>query len=133
MAGFDASPVWGRGRDDLVWVSRSYSYWMVSAIALAEADGRMTPALQALRAEVLAAASQDIRCNPPQLILLQATRGVPGKAGPFSLDEFVMRDAELRRYVADHYAPAERDKGMTAYFLRRPVPREPGLACRDIR
>ena len=133
MAGFDANPVWGRGRDDLVWVSRSYSYWMVSAIALAEADGRMTPALQALRAEVLAAASQDIRCNPPQLILLQATPGVPGKAGPFSLDEFVMRDAELRRYVADHYAPAKRDKGMTAYFLRRPVPREPGLACRDIR
>ncbi len=99
MAGFDASPVWGRGRDDLAWVSRSYSYWMVYAIALAEADGRMTPALEALRAQVLAAASQDIRCNPPQLILLQATPGVPGKTGPFSLDEFVMRDAGLRRFV----------------------------------
>lgn len=133
MAGFDAIPVWGRGRDDLVWVSRSYSYWMVYGIALAEADGRMTPELEVLRAKVLAAASQDVRCYPPQLILLQATPGVPGKAGPFSLDEFVMRDAGLRRFVADYYAPAERENGMTAYFLRRPVAREPKITCRDIR
>ncbi len=132
MAGFDASPVWGRGRDDLVWVSRSYSYWMVYAIALAEADGRMTPQLRTLRAQVLAAASQDVRCNPPALILLQATPGVPGRAGQFSLDEFVMRDPALRRFVAAHYAPAERDKGMTAYFQLLPASRDPGLDCRDI-
>lgn len=132
MAGFDAGPIWRRGREPLVPVSRSYSYWMVYAIALAETEGRMTPELEALRAQVLAAASQDVRCNPPQLILLQATPLIEGKAGAFSLEEFVMRDAKLRRFVSEHYAPAERGNGMTAWFRRGYVAREPGLGCRKI-
>ncbi len=133
IAGFDASAMFRRGREDLVWVSRDYSLWMVYAIAKAEAEGAVDPALARLAAQVLAATSEDIRCNPPQLILMRATPGVPGRTGEFSFDEFLLRDAALRRFVAEHYAPARREPVGTVYWRRGPVSRVPGLACREIR
>ena len=133
VAGFDASTVWQRGREELVWVSRAYSLWMVKAIAEAEATGQMTPALEQLEAQVLAATSQDIRCNPPQLILMKANSATRGKGGSFGFDEFLLRDPALRRFVAEHYAPARRDAIGTVYLRRTPAARAPDRDCRDIR
>ena len=133
VAGFDASANFRRGRENLVWVSRTYSLWMVGALAKAEAEGRTSPALAALEAQVLAAVSQDIRCNPPQLIVMQATPGVPGRGGDFSFDEFLLRDAALRRFIAEHYAPARGEPIGAVYWRRGPVPRGAEPACRSIR
>lgn len=133
VASFDASAIFRRGREDLVWVSRAYSLWMVAAVAKAEAQGWTDPALALLEAQVLAALSQDIRCNPPQLIVMQATPGMPGRAGDFSFEAFLLRDAALRRFIAKHYALARRDPIGTVYWRRAPVRRGVELACRSIR
>ncbi len=133
-ASFDASAIFRRGREDLVWVSRAYSLWMVHALAKVEAQGQSSPALARLEAQVLAAVSQDVRCNPPQLIVMQATPGVPGGQGTaFSFEAFLLRDAALRRFIAAHYASERREPIGTVYWRRGPVPRAAGLACRSIR
>ncbi len=79
------------------------------------------------------ARAQDIRCNPPQLIVMQDTPGVPGRGGNFSFQAFLLRDAALRRFIAEHYGPARRDSIGTVYSRREPVPRGVELACRSIR
>lgn len=133
IADFNAGAIWRRGREDLVWVSRAYSLWMVQAIAAAEAEGRVTPALARLRGEVLAATSQDIRCHPPQLILFKATPGTRGADGAFSFEAFLMRDPALREFLAAHYGAAERAKAGTAYWRRGTVAGLAASACRTIR
>jgi hypothetical protein len=133
VASFDASAIFRRGREDKLWVSRAYSLWMVQAIAAAEAQGRTSPALARLEAQVLAAMSQDIRCHLPQLIVMQATPGVPGRGGDFSFDAFLKRDAKLRAFLAAHYAAPQRTPIGLVYWRRGPAPPAEGLVCRDIR
>lgn len=133
IAGFDASAIFQRRREDLVWVSRSYSLWMLFAVAKAEAEGRTSPALARLEMQVLAAISQDIRCHPPQMIVMQATPGLPGRNGEFSFNSFLLRDPPLREFIAAHYSPLRQASIGTVYWRNRPVAREAGLDCRVIR
>lgn len=132
IANFDASAVFRRGRENIAWVSRNYSLRIVYAIAVAEAQGRTSPALKRLEGQLLAAMSEDIRCNPPQLIVMQASPGIPGRGGAFSFDEFMLRDPVLRAFIAAHYAPPSREPIGTVYWRRGPVARVEGLACREI-
>lgn len=133
VATIDGSALWSPDRHKLIWVSRAYSLWMMPAIAQGELVGPNTPELRQLAAEVLTAISQDIRCNPPYLILLENMPAIDGKAGAFTYQDFLFRDAELRRFFADHYSVQPTTPRGIAYLRRAPVIREAGLHCRNIR
>lgn len=132
IANFDASTIFQRRREDLTWVSRSYSMWMVFAIAKAEAEGTLSPALVHLKTQVLDAVSQDIRCHRPQLIIMQATPGFPNRNNEFSFNEFLLRDPALRKFIAAHYSPAQQASIGTVYWRAHSKSRVAGIGCRVI-
>jgi len=125
----DAGLVWpAPDRRKLVWVSRAYSLWMLPAIGNAETVGPNPPQLRQLARQVLTATSQDIRCNPPMLILMQRTQGAHRSA----FQDFLFRDEPLRRFVAAHYAELPATPVALAYVRRGPVPGLAAPQCRTI-
>lgn len=132
VASFDASAAWSLNRPDLIWTWRGYSMWMVPPLVQAELDRTDTVRSRAVARQVLIAASQDIRCHPPDLILIENMPVSDGRSGTISFGDFLFRDAELRRFVANHYvAPAATPRGV-AYFRQGSVRPVSGLQCRRI-
>jgi len=119
----------------LVWASRAYALWMLPAIAKGEMLGPDTPALRHLAGQVLSATSQDIRCTPPSLIVMEKAPllSIGGKAAAFSFQGFLLRDAKLRQFVADHYAALPATPRSVAYIRRGRVEKDASLRCRLIR
>ena len=120
-------------RHRLVWAPRTYSMWMVPAIAEGELLGRQTPALRSLSAQVLTAMSEDIRCHPPALILIQREPVFATAHARFELARFLFRDPALSHFVAEHYRPLPPSGDMLG-FARQGRPAPPGgSSCRAIR
>jgi hypothetical protein len=93
---------------DLIWPSRHFAHWMVSAISKAEFAARfghpVAPALQTLSRDIPAQAYEDIICHPPTLILSQIFN--PGyRIAPslFRMTDFFRRDPRFRNYLAENY------------------------------
>ncbi|MBU6267153.1 MAG: GtrA family protein [Sphingomonadales bacterium] len=134
VAAVTADPVWpAPDRRGLLWTPRVYSLWMALAIAEGELVGPSTPALQRLSARFLAAMSQDIRCHPPALVLLQRAPVLATPAAAFTYRDYLLRDAALRRFLTDYYRPLPPSRDFLAWRRAGPVAPLADPACRTIR
>lgn len=119
-------------RQRLLWSFRAYSMWMVPAIAEGELLGLQTPALRQLSEQLLMATSEDVRCHPPALILIQREPVLVTAHARFELKRFLFRDPALRRFVAENYRPLPTSGDMLG-FVRQGRPAPLSGACRAIR
>jgi hypothetical protein len=134
VAAINADRAWPvPDRRHLLWAPRSYSMWMVPAIAEGELLGRQTPALRRLSAQVLAAMSEDIRCHPPALILIQREPVLATAQARFELDRFLFRDPALNRFVAEYYRPLPPSGDMLGFARQGRPASLPAASCRAIR
>ncbi len=134
VAATDAGSIWpAPDRRHLRWVSRAYALWMMPAIAKAQAHAPISPKLRALAAKVQVATSQDIRCNPPALIVMERIPGDNGGESSFTFRDYLFADQPLRQFVAAHYAPLPPTPRSIAYARQGPVAPLADPACRKIR
>jgi hypothetical protein len=117
----------------LTWISRAYTLWMVHAIARAEIDHNMTPELNRLRVQTLGAVSEDIRCNPPVLLLIERTQPEDIPSNLFTLRDFIFRDDQLRTFVAENYVTQPDSLFYFAYRRHDSVSGITSDHCRRIR
>jgi len=116
----------------LVWSSRSYSMWMEVAVAEAEQTGQMTPALASLGKTVAAAASKDIRCTAPYLIIFYPIGYEVGRAPTPGLQTMLFQDAALRRFVTTNYRATPRLDGSIAWWRMHPMQKPEVSGCRKV-
>lgn len=119
-------------QDGLIWPSRAFVLWMMPAVAQAEVSGSLDPHLASLSDQVLKATSHDIRCHPPVLIIFQRRPLAARGDVTFELEQFLLRDADFRRFMGRYY---ERENGpaiATVYKRLHPVAGLDDARCRTI-
>ena len=133
VAAIDAGVAWPLpDTRHLVWSSRSYSMWMELAVAEAEHGGRMTPALASLGKTVAAAASNDIRCTAPYLIIFNPIGYESGPASTPGLQTMLFRDAALRSFVTTNYRATPGLDGSIAWWRTHPMQPPEVSGCRKV-
>jgi hypothetical protein len=133
VAAIDAGLAWPLpDTRHLVWSSRSYSMWMEVAVAEAEQTGQMTPALASLGKTVAAAASKDIRCTAPYLIIFYPIGYENGRAPTPGLQTMLFQDAALRRFVTTNYRATPRPDGSIAWWRMHPMQKPEVSGCRKV-
>jgi putative flippase GtrA len=120
---------------NLVWPSRHFAHWMISAIAKAETGSNgqaLNPVLLRIANEVRYQAIEDIRCNPPSLILSQIKNsGKIINPKKFRMTDFFRRNKDFREYLAANYSQ-QKTTGVFEIYRRR-TPLEPkGPNCYKI-
>lgn len=109
----------------LVWPSRHFAHWMIAGIAQAEVKfqgARMTPELINISGEVRQQALEDIKCNPPSLILSQIrNNGRVVNPKLFRMTDFFRRDPAFRDYLATNYRLEWKNRIFEAYRRITPM------------
>jgi hypothetical protein len=102
MLSAHASSLWPMVEErGLIWPSRHFTFWMLPAIARGAAS--QDPALAALADRVRAETVEDLRCNPPQRILVDDARLSGAFRGvPFDYLEFFQADPNFAELFADY-------------------------------
>lgn len=110
----------------LIWPSRHFAHWMLAAIVKAEADPAkfMTPELIGVSSEIRQQALDDMKCNPPTIILSQI-RNAGGTVSPqtFRMTDFFRRNTSLNNYLITNYKLESSDRIFEIY--RRKTPPNP--------
>jgi hypothetical protein len=118
--------------DKLLWPSRYFAFWMFDSIGVDEASDHADPAMRQLGEEVVRNTAEDMRCNPPQRVLVE---GVPTNSGlrsvNFRMLPFFEHDAEFVE-IMRHYRRTEHSPVYDLFELASPYGREKGDRCRDI-
>ncbi len=117
----------------LVWPFRSSSLWTLPAIAQSERMGVKSPELQKMAAELNSAIREDLRCNPPTILLFP--HSIPAGDGrhEFLTKDFLFRDPGLRQFIESNYSESEEPNSVHVYLRKRTVPRAANLNCRIVR
>lgn len=115
-----------------VWPSRALVLWMLPAVARAEVSGHSTPELARLGKIVLEANSLDIRCHPPRKIIFQRMPLASQGQIKIGLEDFLLRDANLRAFIRQHYDHGPGSSLATVYERRYPVTGLASTQCRAI-
>jgi putative flippase GtrA len=120
---------------NLVWPSRHFAHWMISAIAQAEtgANGQtMNPALLRIAEDTRNQAIDDIRCNPPSLILSQIKNsGEVISPKRFRMTDFFRRNSDFKEYLAVNYIQ-QKNSGVFEVYRRRTPLEAKGPNCYNI-
>lgn len=108
------SNIWPMIEDQgLVWPSRHFAFWMTIAMAKQLREtGRLSPPLQVLADDVRTQTVDDLRCNPPDMILVDDLSR--SKAGAFNLIDFFSESEDFRQLFS-HYDQGEVAENFTAY------------------
>jgi len=117
----------------LVWPSRAGAMWTLPAIAEGELHGLATPELEKLARQLNSTLFEDLRCNPPAIILFPNNIPVGPDKTAFPMKDFLFRDPGLRQFIESNYALSEEPKSVHIYMRTRPVPRATNLNCRIVR
>ena len=117
----------------LLWPSRHFAHWMVSGIAASERGHRgakLTMEIERLSDTVRRQALEDIKCNPPVLILSQIRNrsGVVINPERFRMTDFFRRNESFREYLATNYQLEWADRTFEAYRRITPI-RAEGANC----
>jgi hypothetical protein len=120
-------------RHKLVWPSRASSLWMLPAIARSELVGPSTPELKEMARQLNSTIHEDLRCNPPAIILFPDSIPVGNGKYEFSIGGFLFRDPNLRQFIERNYLLTEKPDGVHAYMRKNAVRRAPDINCRIVR
>ena len=114
------------------WISRYFSFWMIPAIAFAESDRRRDVGLEALGRRVTANTVFDMKCNPPDRIIIERRpRNFKLQETRFDFQEFFRRNADFDE-IFKHYRLTDRSYFYDTYQLARPYGDVGAPGCRRI-
>ena len=115
-----------------VWPSRYFAFWMIPAIGVDASNGSADPAMSDLGKEVVRNTVEDMRCNPPERVLVEAIPVNPGlRAAHFQMLEFFDQDPGFAQ-VMRNYRQTAHFSGFNLYARTRPYGRIQGDHCRSI-
>jgi len=112
------------------WPLRHFAFWMLSAIAkAADQPAPDEDGIAALKRQIWADTVDDIRCNPPKVILIDKA---PISGRPFDMKAFLTQDPTLAELLS-HYSEERTVSGITV--LLKDVAWSPAQPsnCRAIR
>jgi hypothetical protein len=119
-------------RHNVIWPSRASSLWMLPAIAQSEVIGPSSPQLRELAKQVNEALIEDLRCNPPAVILFPNSISVENWKFQFPLKEFFFSNKYLRDFIENEYYSVEADEYTQAYARRNVATKPHSGNCRVI-
>lgn len=106
VATLSSDPMWNwptAEENGLRWGLSYYSLWMMPAIAEAEAGNALTPQLAAVADQVRARTLRDLRCNQPQVIMIERTSHYPHQPDGYDMTAFFQRDPAMRVLLQERY------------------------------
>jgi hypothetical protein len=132
----NASLVWPMFDDlGLIWPLRHYTYWMIPALARAEAEkGRegLSAGEVALEQEILRDTAEDLWCRPPKLVVVDDTKRSGSMHNvDFDILKFFEREPAINELIA-HYAVTNVVGRLTVYSKFDDPSAPTGLKCRPI-
>ena len=87
----------------LVWPSRASAFWMLNEIVKGELNGKLSADLAGISAQIIASVSEDLRCNPPYLIIIPRDYAFRQHGRTFDLQEYLLRNHDLSAFLDSHY------------------------------
>lgn len=130
-----SDPRWGWPeveKHKLVWVSRFYTLWMVPAIAEAEISGHISNELKKLSLDILNDTATDIKCIPPELILIEKKSVSFLQPKSFNMKNFLFRNSDIRQFIEKNYEEIPSTEWVLAYRRRGEVDKMDNSKCRDL-
>lgn len=117
----------------LLWPSRHFTYWMLPAIAMDRADPAPDdPKLVALAQTVKRDTLEDLRCRPPEVIVVSLAQTVPSlRQHGFDLLQFFREDAQINAWL-DHYEGGRAGRDVVLHRNPDWVPPKSPASCKVI-